>query len=145
QLRATGTTIFLTTHYLDEADALSDRLAIIDHGRIVASGTPEELKRHLAGDVITIKPRIDTRSLEALQGDLAAEPAVRESRLEGERIRVYVDNGARALPLIFERLKALGVELENVALAAPSLDDVFLDQTGRSLRDAGDVREEQAA
>src|SRR6185437_14319146 len=64
QLRAAGTTIFLTTHYLEEADALSDRLSIIDHGQIVATGTPEELKRNLAGDVITIKPRFERDSLE---------------------------------------------------------------------------------
>ena len=145
QLRAAGTTIFLTTHYLEEADALSDRLAIIDHGQVVALGTPEDLKRHLAGDVITIKPRIETRSLGSLQRELAAEPFVRESRLEGEHLRLYVDDGSRALPLIFERLKAIGVELENVTLSAPSLDDVFLDQTGRSLRDAGNVREEHGA
>ncbi|HEX3723041.1 MAG TPA: ATP-binding cassette domain-containing protein [Nitrolancea sp.] len=145
ELRAAGTTIFLTTHYLEEADALSDRLAIVDHGQIVATGSPEDLKRRLAGDVITLRPRIETSSVESLQRDLAAEPFVREARIEGERIRLYVDDGARALPMIFERLKAMGVALENVALSAPSLDDVFLDQTGRSLRDAGDVREEYAA
>lgn len=145
ELRSNGTTIFLTTHYLDEADALSDRLAIIDHGQIVATGTPEDLKRQLAGDVITIKPRIESGSLDALQRDLAVEPFVHESRLEGERIRLYVDDGARVLPLIFDRLKALGIELENVALSAPSLDDVFLNQTGRSLRDAGNVGEELRA
>ena len=137
QLRESGTTIFLTTHYLEEADALADRVAIVDHGQVVALGTPEELKRHLAGDVVTIKPRLESASLESLRRDLQAEPFVIESRLEGERVRVYVEDGARALPLIFDWLKCNGVDLETIALSAPSLDDVFLDQTGRSLRDAG--------
>lgn len=143
QLRHSGTTIFLTTHYLEEADTLSDRLAIIDHGHIVAAGTPQELKRHLAGDVITIKPRGTCVSLESLHQDLTAQPVVRESRIEGERIRLYVIDGASALPLVFERLRIVGVELEAIALTAPSLDDVFLDQTGRSLRDAGNGNSEQ--
>ncbi len=137
ELRESGTTIFLTTHYLEEADALADRLAIVDHGQVVALGTPEELKRRLAGDVVTIKPRIDDESLEALQRDVARQPFARETRTEGDRIRVYVEDGTRALPLIFEWLTRRGVDLETIALSAPSLDDVFLDQTGRSLRDAG--------
>jgi ABC-2 type transport system ATP-binding protein len=136
QLRQTGTTIFLTTHYLEEADALSDRLAIIDGGQIVASGTPQELKRQLAGDVITIKPHLAGEAREFVLHDLAGLPNVREARIEGECLRLYVGDGTQTLPLVFEHLKAIGVDLDTIALSAPSLDDVFLAQTGRSLRDA---------
>ncbi|HEX5166382.1 MAG TPA: ATP-binding cassette domain-containing protein [Thermomicrobiales bacterium] len=143
QLRDGGTTVFLTTHYLEEADALSDRLAIIDHGRIVAEGTPQELKQRLAGEAITINPHGERIALEVLQRDLAALPSVRESRIEGKRLRLSVDDGARALPSVIECLQRCGVALEAIALTAPSLDDVFLNQTGRTLRDAGNGVAEQ--
>jgi len=144
ELREAGTTIFLTTHYLEEADVLSDRLAIIDHGQIVVTGTPQALKHQLAGDVVTIEPCGDDHTLECLQHDLAALPDVRETRIDGGRIRLYVADGARALPLIFERLSRAGVGLEALTLATPTLDDVFLAHTGRSLRDAGDTKEMEA-
>jgi ABC-2 type transport system ATP-binding protein len=136
-LRATGTTIFLTTHYLEEADALSDRLAIIDSGRIVAEGTPQELKQQLAGEAVVLKPTAQTRSPEALLDELAREPFVREARLDGDALRLAVRNGTEALPQIFDLLRARDIALETISLSQPSLDDVFLRQTGRSLRDAG--------
>jgi ABC-2 type transport system ATP-binding protein len=136
-LRATGTTTFITTHYLEEADVLSDRLAIIDHGRIVSQGTPRELKQRLARESVLIRPRVGSGSLEDLCRDLAAQRFVDEARIEGEAIRVAVDDGTQALPAIFTLLQAGGVPLETISLSAPSLDDVFLRQTGRSLRDAG--------
>jgi ABC-2 type transport system ATP-binding protein len=136
ELRDAGATIFLTTHYLEEADALSGRLAIIDHGRIVALGTPRELKRQLAGDVIALTPRDTQATLETAQRDLCELEIVHESQIEGERLRLYVDDGTRALPMIFQHLESMGIMLESITLSAPSLDDVFLAQTGRSLRDA---------
>jgi ABC-2 type transport system ATP-binding protein len=136
-LRAAGTTIFLTTHYLEEADALSDRLAIIDDGRIVAEGTPRELKQQLAGETVVLKPKAGARSPEGLLGQLAGEPFVRDARVDGDTLRLTVRNGTESLPEIFDLLRARAFALESVSLSQPSLDDVFLRQTGRSLRDAG--------
>ena len=135
RLREKGTTVFLTTHYLEEADALCDRLAIIDQGRIVAEGTPDELKRAIAGDVITL----------GVAGDPGAALNVLSSRSfirdhdpllpDGDSIRVYVDCGETAMPAIFRVLEQNGVVLKTVSMSRPSLDDVFLRQTGRSLRE----------
>jgi ABC-2 type transport system ATP-binding protein len=140
-LRSDGVTIILTTHYLDEANVLADRLAIIDQGRIVAEGTPQELKRQMAGDSVVIKPKESTSTIQYLHHRLSREPFVREARVEGEAIRLYVVDGAQTLPLIFDRLRAEGVGVEFVHLSEPTLDDVFLQQTGRSLRDAGVISE----
>ncbi|MBP2705279.1 ATP-binding cassette domain-containing protein [Microbispora sp. RL4-1S] len=130
-LREQGTSVLLSTHYLDEADALCDRLAIIDHGVVVAEGTPAELKREVAADVVTL--RTDDGS--AAERALAGLPYVREIR-PGEPLRVYVDDGEAALPRLLGRLAESGVALTGVALERATLDDVFLHRTGRSLRDA---------
>jgi ABC-2 type transport system ATP-binding protein len=138
-LRAAGTTIFLTTHYLEEADALSDRLAIIDGGRIVAEGTPGELKQRLAGETVVLTPKkTGAEQLETLLAALGREPFVRDARADGDTLRLAVRDGTRSLPQIFDLLRERDVSLETVSLSAPSLDDVFLQQTGRSLRDAGE-------
>jgi len=131
-LRAGGTTVFLTTHYLEEADALCDRLAIIDHGRIVASGTPNELKRQIAGDLVTIGVGANHESTLEL---LRSQPFVREASAGDEVLRLYVDRGEAAMPAILRLLDSAGVELKTIALSRPSLDDVFLRQTGHSLRE----------
>jgi ABC-2 type transport system ATP-binding protein len=134
-LRATGTTVFLTTHYLEEADALCDRIAIIDHGRIVAQGTPDELKRAVAGDVVTIGIRGDRQAALNL---LMARSFVRDHDPlvpDTNSIRLYVEQGETAMPAIFRILDQGGVTLERISLSRPSLDDVFLRQTGRSLRE----------
>ncbi|HYA00914.1 MAG TPA: ATP-binding cassette domain-containing protein [Candidatus Binatia bacterium] len=143
-LRDAGTTIVITTHYLDEADQLCDRVSIIDHGRIVAEGTPQELKQRHPGGV-SITPRPGTGDLAALQRDLSAEPLVRQARLEDGVLRLHVDDATSALASIFNRLRAQGVEVLGVSLHEPSLDDVFLHETGRSLRDAGDAGGVEAA
>ena len=140
-LRASGTTIFLTTHYLEEADALADRLAIIDHGQIVAEGTAAELKSRLAATTIVIEADLDENALQALRATLATQPTVRSTRLDGRVIRVEVGDGAAALPPIATLIHSRGIPLRSIALAQPSLDDVFLHQTGRSLRDAGASQE----
>ena len=136
-LRATGTTVFITTHYMEEADALCDRVAIIDHGAIASEGTPRELKQCLGHETVLVKPGPASRPLEDLRRDLAAQRFVEEARIEGETIRLSVGDGGQALPAIVARLQSDGVPLETISLSAPSLDDVFLHQTGRSLRDAG--------
>ena len=132
-LRVEGTTVFLTTHYLEEADALCDRLAIIDHGRLVAEGSPEQLKHAVAGDVVTLSVAGEQQS--ALDA-LSRQPFVREASLEDGSVRLYVDRGETAMPAMLRLLDAAGLELTTIALARPSLDDVFLRQTGRSLREA---------
>ena len=137
RLRDTGTTVLLTTHYLDEADQLSDRVAIIDNGLVVAEGTPEELRgRYPVG--VTISPRPGFADLAAVATELGREPLVREARIEGETIRVEIDSATTGMAAIFDLLRARGVEVLGVSLREPSLDDVFLHETGRSLRDAGD-------
>jgi ABC-2 type transport system ATP-binding protein len=132
KLRQRGTTVFLTTHYLEEADALCNRLAIIDHGKIVAEGTPENLKRQVAGDVVTVGVGGDQQAaLKALEH----QPFVREASLEDDVIRLYVESGEQAMPQILRILDGAGMTLQTMSLARPSLDDVFLRQTGRALRD----------
>jgi ABC-2 type transport system ATP-binding protein len=135
-LRDQGTTVFLTTHYLEEADALSDHVAILDHGTVVAQGTPRELKAGIAGDAVIIKPRLDGEDMARVQQLLGEPGYVREVRREDDALRLYVDDGARAVPQLLALLDGAGVAVESVSLAQPSLDDVFLAQTGRSLRDA---------
>jgi ABC-2 type transport system ATP-binding protein len=136
-LRAAGTTIFLTTHYLEEADVLADRLAIVDSGRVVAEGTPGELKQRLAGETVVLKPKVAAPALQALLDDLTREPFISDVRADGDTLRLAVQDGTQSLPEIFALLRGRDIGLEAVSLSAPSLDDVFLQQTGRSLRDAG--------
>ena len=132
RLRGLGMTVFLTTHYLEEADALCDRLAIIDHGRIVAEGTAEELKRQIAGDSIALTVAGDQRpALAVLQG----QPFVREANADQDAVHLYVDRGETAMPSILRLLDGAGLVLTSISLARPSLDDVFLRQTGHTLRD----------
>ncbi len=127
-----GTTIFLTTHYLEEADALCDRVLIIDNGKIIASGVPEELKRQIAGDVVTLSVTGDHAQAKDI---LAGHPSVREIALDGRSIRMTVEHGEEALPAMLRALDGQGIALASIQLARPTLDDVFLTLTGRSLRD----------
>jgi ABC-2 type transport system ATP-binding protein len=134
RLREEGMTVFLTTHYLDEADALCDRLAIIDHGRVAAEGTPHELKRQIAWDILVVGVEGDAKTARKL---LAEQPYVREvDETDQQAIRLYVDKGETALPHVMRLLDASGAELKSITLERPSLDDVFMRKTGRSLRDA---------
>jgi len=137
RLRDSGVTVFLTTHYLDEADARCDRLAIIDHGRIVAEGTPEHLKREIAGDVITLGLADDRDRALTL---LLAQPFVRQAGHEEDGLRLYVDRGDAAMPAILRLLDGAGFHLQTIAMSRPSLDDVFLQQTAHSLRDTQSER-----
>jgi ABC-2 type transport system ATP-binding protein len=133
-LRELGTTVFLTTHYLEEADALCDRLAIIDHGRIVAEGTSDQLKQKVSGDVVTIAVNGSAAAVLTL---VEAMPFVREASHDAETglVRLYVDQGETAVPHLLRSLDAAGLEPSSISLNKPSLDDVFLRQTGRSLRE----------
>ncbi|MFC7546919.1 ATP-binding cassette domain-containing protein [Plantactinospora sp. GCM10030261] len=132
RLRDTGTTVVVTTHYLDEADALCDRVAIIDHGQIVDLGTPRSLKDGIAGDLVTLGVDGDP---ERTAGLLRDEPAVREAEVVDGRLRLVVAKGAETAPLLLRRLYDGGVGITSIEVHQPSLDDVFLARTGRSLRD----------
>jgi ABC-2 type transport system ATP-binding protein len=133
-----GTTVFLTTHYLDEADALCDRLFVIDDGVTVATGTPDELKRRVSGDVVTLRVAGPPAAARAL---LARQPIVREVTLladggaDDDALRLTVDHGEEALPALLRVLDAADITMSAISLSRPTLDDVFLTLTGRSLRD----------
>jgi ABC-2 type transport system ATP-binding protein len=154
-LRESGTTVFLTTHYLEEADVLCDRLMIMDHGQIVAEGTPRALKQEVAGDAIVISLRPgdhgagdhgtgDHGTGDHGTGDhgteravpvLRGEPYVRELTADDGQLRLYVDDGGTALPQLIRLLDSRGIGIRSISMSEPTLDDVFLRQTGRSLRD----------
>jgi len=141
-LREEGTTIFLTTHYLDEADQLCDRVAIVDHGRVIALGSPDELKQRYSADTITVTTETGPDVLEAVARELADVPfisgAVVEAGAAGHgTIRLTATDATRAMAAVFGALASRGVPTRAASFARPTLDDVFLRETGRSLRDAG--------
>jgi ABC-2 type transport system ATP-binding protein len=131
--RDDGLTILLTTHYLDEADRLASRLAIIDHGRVVASGSPDDLKADLRGDAIVVELAdgiADDRAVAVLTGI----PGIRESLVDGRALRARVDRGAAAVPAVLSALDGAGIGVASVTISRPSLDDVYLRHTGRAFR-----------
>ncbi|TDC41591.1 ABC transporter ATP-binding protein [Micromonospora sp. KC213] len=128
-----GTTVFLTTHYLDEADALCDRILVIDHGRIVAEDTPANLKRQLAADVLTVDVAGDPDAARRL---LAGLPGVRQAAVTGTGgLQVTLADGEQGIIDVITTLAGAGLGVRALQLARPSLDDVFLTLTGRGLRD----------
>jgi ABC-2 type transport system ATP-binding protein len=129
-----GLTILLTTHYLDEADKLASELAIVDGGRVVAGGTPEQLKAELRGDAINVELAYAANG--AVQAALDPVPGIRELVVEGTLLRARADEGARAVPLVLGALEAGGIDVASVTVARPSLDDVYLRHTGRSFEEA---------
>jgi ABC-2 type transport system ATP-binding protein len=130
--KESGMTVFLTTHYLDEADGMCDRIAIIDHGKIVATGTPSELKDRIGGDVVTVRPLGNGIGLE---GALQALPGVHSVTPQDGTFRVKCPNGDVLIPQIVGVATSLGVSLAGVSLRRPSLDEVFLEFTGREYRE----------
>jgi ABC-2 type transport system ATP-binding protein len=127
--QAEALTILLTTHYLEEADQLADRLAIVSQGKVVVEGTPGELKAGLRGDAVHVE--VETGVVEEAQRVLAAVGASPEQVLEGRTIVSRVENGGRALPGIISALETAGIPVASVSLSRPSLDDVYLHFTGR--------------
>jgi ABC-2 type transport system ATP-binding protein len=127
-----GTTVFLTTHYLEEADVLCDRVFVIDHGVIVAEGTPDELKRRISGDLVTLRVNGSTAAATKL---LDASEIVRDIAVVDDALKLTVEKGEQALPLLLRVLDGAGITLQSINLSRPTLDDVFLTLTGRSLRD----------
>jgi ABC-2 type transport system ATP-binding protein len=122
-------TILLTTHYLEEADRLTDRLAIVSRGRVVAEGTPESLKRELRGEAVSVELR-DGRVDDAY-AIVSSLETVLETSFDGRVLRARVEDGAAAVPRILSVLEGRGIEVASVTLARPSLDDVYLHHTGR--------------
>jgi ABC-2 type transport system ATP-binding protein len=135
-----GMTLFMTTHYLEEADALCDRIAIIDHGKIVVVGTPEELKESLGGDIITlsIKQDVDITNL------VKKIEHVKEVKKENGMYMIKSENGEVTAPLIIEALRKEGHVVTKLSLTKPTLNEVYLQYTGKSMRDAADESKESA-
>ena len=132
-----GITLVITTHYLDEAEGLCDRIAIVDYGKLVALGTPADLKREVSGgDVVEAElAKLPTTALEALKSsDFVLDVSTKENSL-----RVVVKSGAEAVPRIVELINAEGGKIRSLTLREPTLDDVFLHFTGRSIREDTDI------
>jgi ABC-2 type transport system ATP-binding protein len=130
RLTGEGLTVLLTTHYLEEADRLASRLAIVDRGKVVAQGTPDELKRELRGDAIHVELEGSTDG--EVAGALEAVDAIRQVAVNGREIHARADDGARAVPAVLAALEGIGVPVASVTVARPSLDDVYLRYTGRT-------------
>jgi ABC-2 type transport system ATP-binding protein len=128
-----GITVFLTTQYLEEADRLADRVAIIDRGRIVADGTPLELKRRVGDEVVELQfgDEAGARAAEAALAGLAPQMEVSD-----EQVRVYATRAAEVVPALVRRLDESGLALHGLTVAQPTLDDVFLRLTHRRVEQA---------
>jgi ABC-2 type transport system ATP-binding protein len=138
-----GATVFLTTHYLDEADTLSDRILIIDQGRIVAADTADNLKDEVAGDLVDLELTDPARVSAAAEKLGSIGDGRGEVEVDGRHVRGRVPRAGRSVPGLLRDLDRSGVDLESIEVHRPTLDDVFLSLTGRSLRDA--EAEKQAA
>ena len=131
-----GMTVFLTTQYLEEADALADRIGIIDNGHIVAEGTPAQLKAEIGSPSVEVTP-IDESESERLAGALAT---FGETRRDGRgRVTVQLPGGESQLADVVRTLDSAGLRMQSLSLHQPSLDDVFLVKTGRKLEGAGEI------
>jgi ABC-2 type transport system ATP-binding protein len=138
RLAGEGLSILLTTHYLEEADRLAHRVAIVDRGTIVAAGAPEALKGGLRGDLVALELR-DPARLAAARELLAAREDVLELVIDEGRLYATVEHGARRIPALVGALEAQGLEVEQVTLSRPSLDDVYLEATGHAFREDGET------
>jgi ABC-2 type transport system ATP-binding protein len=130
-----GTTILVTTHYLEEADQYAAKIAIVDQGRVVAEGTADQLKSGLDGDSVLLELD-DSASAERVRLALAGVPEVRRATADGSGVRARVADGPRALPALLAEVESSGVPVRSVRVARPSLDDVYLHHAGRSFHQA---------
>ncbi|MFF1360406.1 ABC transporter ATP-binding protein [Streptomyces sp. NPDC058297] len=133
-----GLSILLTTHYLEEADRLAERIAVVDRGHVVVEGTPDGLKGELRGDAVHLELRaaVQDAGRTLLEGALAALPGVRETQFDGRRVSVRADDGAAAVPVLLAALERAGVAVAAATVARPSLDDVYLRYAGRRYSEA---------
>jgi ABC-2 type transport system ATP-binding protein len=136
-------TIVLTTHYLEEADRLAAQLVIVDRGRVVAQGSPDELKRELRGDTVQVE-LAESRNGDAI-GAVQRLAGVSELTVDGRLLRARVDNGAAAIPSVISALEQGGIQVASATIARPSLDDVYLRHAGRSFQEAEIDTKEVAA
>ncbi len=133
-------TLFMTTHYLEEADSLCDRIAIIDHGKIVALDTPKALKDSLGGDVVEI--HVDHPAEDGLASALRAIPTVRDVLPVEGGYRLTVVNGDETTPLVLDTIRSRNLKATRISIAKPTLDEVYLARTGRTMREQEGSREE---
>ena len=126
---AESLTILLTTHYLEEADRLAERVAIVSKGKVVVEGTPEELKRNLQGESVSVE--LGDQNGRATDAERIVAGIGSEVKVDGQVLRARVPNGAQAIPVILGALDDAGIEVASVTTARPSLDDVYLHYTGR--------------
>jgi ABC-2 type transport system ATP-binding protein len=139
RIQSGGTTIFLTTQYLEEADQLCDRLAIIDEGEIVAEGTPESLKADLGHDVVSVE--LNGADPEATRRAVGELPGLERVMPEADALALYVEDGAASIAEIVLRINAADLRVGAISVSRPSLDDVFLRATGRRLEGVGEQEE----
>ncbi|HEU5266782.1 MAG TPA: ATP-binding cassette domain-containing protein [Jatrophihabitans sp.] len=133
-----NTTVLLTTHYLDEADHLADRVAIVDAGRVVVDGAPEQLKSELRGDTVLVElaDHVDAAALIALD----RVGGLRDITADGTRVRARADSGARAVPGVVAALETAGAGVASVTVARPSLDEVYLRHVGHAFEHSSEDR-----
>jgi ABC-2 type transport system ATP-binding protein len=136
-----GTTIVLTTHYMDEADSMSERVIVIDHGTIIADNTPARLKADLAGDLFAVEVAAGSAAgVRPLLRRAAAGGEVEEGAYDGMvRFRLRITHGSRLAPGLLKQMHDAGAPALSMELKPPTLDDVFLELTGRSLREGADA------
>jgi len=127
-----GMTLFMTTHYLEEADGVCDRIAIIDHGKLIKIGAPDDLKASLGGDIIELGVREATEDLAPL---IMQSKSVRDVKKTDSTYRIKAELGEEAAPEIIELIRAKGYHVSKISVTKPSMDQVYLEYTGRSLRD----------
>lgn len=136
--QSTGMTVVFTTHYLEEADQAADRIVVVDHGRIIAEGTPEQLKQSHVGDRLTFDTT-DSATSDQLAALLAQLDGVRTTATQGATVTARASNGRAILPAAIVAAHRHGITVTAADTKLPTLDDVFLELTGRSLRDAGEI------
>jgi ABC-2 type transport system ATP-binding protein len=133
-----GMTIFMTTHYLEEADLLCDRVAIIDHGKIVTIGTPDALKEGLGGDIMTLDIKENNKDISDI---IKRVPRVKEVKKQDSTYRVKVEDGEETAPTVLDAIRAEGYKVTRLSLTKPTLDEVYLEYTGRSMREEEESRD----
>ena len=133
-----GMTVFMTTHYLEEADVLCDRIAIIDHGKIVTSGTPNALKEGLGGDIMTLSIKDANADISSV---IEKVPRVKEVKKQDGTYRIKLEDGEETAPTIIDAVRVAGHNVTRLSLTKPTLDEVYLEYTGRSLREEEESKE----
>jgi ABC-2 type transport system ATP-binding protein len=133
--REEGLTVLLTTHYMEEADVLASRLVILDRGRLVAEGSPDELKGELRGDAVHVELG-EAETNGRVERALEQVPGISETSVDGRLLHARCENGARAVPAVLQALESNGIPVAAVTVARPSLEDVYLRYAGRTFSEA---------